>query len=128
MELTIDAKALEREGVRLVVTFGSRVRGTPRGSSDLDVGVLFGSTVGISLERLDAIRAALAADAAIDLVPLDLADPLLLYEVAVDGRPVYECEPGAWEEYRIVAVKRYYDTAWIREIESAALRRRLKDG
>lgn len=126
--LTVDSEALDALGVRLIVTFGSRPRGTHRPSSDLDVGVQFspGSRIGLGL--LDGVRAALRAPAEIDLVVLEWADPLLLREVAVDGSPVFEDAPGAWEEFRLLAVKRYYDTAWIRDLEAAALRARGGDG
>ena len=117
-----------RLGVLLAVTFGSRARGIHGPQSGLDVGVWLGSTSDVRLDRLDAVRAALHASLEVDLVVLDLADPLLLYEVAVDGRPVFESRPGTWEEFRILAVKRYYDTAWIRDLEEAALRDRLADG
>lgn len=127
MDLRIDAAALRRAGARLVVVFGSAVRGTARSESDLDVGVLFDG--GRSDEpfdaRLDAVASAVEADRPLDLVVLDEADPLLLREVAVDGRPVFEAEPGAFEEFRIRAIKRYFDTAWIRRIEAEVLRERL---
>lgn len=126
--MQVDQKALRQAGVRLVAVFGSRARGTNRPESDADVGVQFGTSNGVDLARLDRVRAALSADGEIDLVALDLADPLLLYEVAVDGRPLFEFHEGAWEEFRILAIKRYYDTAWIRRIEAAALKKRQDDG
>ena len=67
---------------------------------------------------------ALRAEREIDLVVLDEADPLLLREVALDGRPVYEEEPGAFEGFRLRAIERYLDTEWMRRAEAEHLRRR----
>lgn len=125
MNIRVDEAALRRLGVRLAVLFGSRARGTERPESDVDVGVLLDDAVpGFMDPRRGAIAAALSGNGETDLVFLDEADPLLLYEAAVEGRPIYEREVGAFEEYRIRAIKRYYDTAWIRRIEADALRRR----
>lgn len=104
--------------------FGSVARGSARPDSDLDAGVLFdapadGSPLGDP--RLEAVATALSSDRPIDLVPLDEADPLLLHEVAVERRPVFEAEPGVFEMFRLRAVVRYLDTAWLRRLEAAAL-------
>lgn len=133
MELVLDEDVLRATGVRLVVVFGSAARGAGRPDSDLDVGVLFdgggrlplpGEAAEPSGARREAVADALRADREIDLVVLEESDPLLLHEVAVDGRPVFEAEPGVFEEFRILAIKRYFDTAWIRRIEAEVLRRR----
>lgn len=126
MELRADGDVLRALGVRLVVLFGSRARATARSGSDLDVGVLLGSEPpGLMDPRARQILDALGANGEIDLAFLDAADPLLLFEVASDGRPVFERAPGEFEEFRIRAAKRYYDTAWIRRLEAEALRRRF---
>jgi predicted nucleotidyltransferase len=131
VDLRIDEPALRAAGVRLVVVFGSAARGSGRPGSDLDVGVLFdGGTPGLDEpaepfdRRREAVARALRADREIDLVVLDEADPLLLREVALDGRPVYEEEPGAFEGFRLRAIKRYLDTEWMRRAEAEHLRRR----
>lgn len=131
VDLRIDERALRAAGVRLVVVFGSAARGSDRPDSDLDVAVLFDGGVPLPGEaaapfdaRREAAARALRAGREIDLVVLDEADPLLLREVALDGRPVYEQEPGAFEEFRLRAIKRYLDTAWIRRLEADLLRRR----
>lgn len=119
----VDVAALKEARVELLVLFGSRARDRGREGSDVDLGVVLGPGEP-SLERLDAVRGAIRADVEPDLVVLDRADPLLLYEVARDGRPVYESASGAFERFRVRAVKRYMDTAWIRRLEAEALRAR----
>jgi predicted nucleotidyltransferase len=128
MELRVEEAALRRAGARLLVVFGSAARGLEHAGSDLDLGVLFDGDgredTGPYEPRLEAVASAVQADRPVDLVLLDEADPLLLREVALDGRPVFEAEPGAFEEFRLRAIKRYLDTAWLREIEARALRER----
>ncbi len=128
MDIEIDEEALRRAGVRLVVAFGSAARGTEHAGSDLDVGLLFDGEPdrGPLDARREAAADAIHADRPVDLVVLDEADPLLLREVAVDGRPIFELEPGTFEAFRLRAIKRYLDTAWIRRIEADALRERLR--
>jgi predicted nucleotidyltransferase len=126
--LRVDRAAIRRAGARLLVVFGSAARGVEHAGSDLDLGVLFDGggpeDTGPYGPRLEAVASAVQADRPIDLVLLDEADPLLLREVALDGRPVFEAEPGAFEEFRLRAIKRYLDTAWLREIEARVLRER----
>jgi len=122
--LNLDLDALRAQAVRLLVVFGSWARGTATARSDLDVGVLFGRGE-VGLEERAAILGALGSPVEVGLAVLDGADPLLLYEVALDAQPVYEDHPGAFEEFRLLAVKRYWDTAWFRRLEAGALKARL---
>ncbi|MFA5892173.1 MAG: nucleotidyltransferase domain-containing protein [Actinomycetota bacterium] len=125
MDLRVDEDALRALGVELVVLFGSHARGTSGPESDVDVGVVTQGEVPPLMDaRRGRIQDALGFDGEIDLVFLAEADPLLLFQVATDGKPLYERAPGTFEEFRIRAVKLYYDTAWIRRIEAEALRRR----
>ncbi len=127
MKLEPDREALLALGVRLAVLFGSTARGTAGPQSDVDIGVLIeGAPPGLMDPRRVKIPDALGVAAGeVDLVFLDEAEPLLLFEVAGSGKPIFEREEGAFETFRIRAVKRYYDTAWIRRIEAQALRRRF---
>lgn len=126
MELSVEEQKLRESGISLLVTFGSRTEGKERPKSDLDVGVCYQPGAGRDL--LDTIsivtEAVSGVDTELDIVDLDRADPLLLFEVASRGRPVFESEPGSFEEFRIRAIKRYYDTAWIRRLERDVLRAR----
>jgi predicted nucleotidyltransferase len=121
MDVTVDTDALRATGAELVVLFGSRARGRANEHSDADIGVLCAAG-GCDL---DAVHDALRSEAHIDVVALDDADPLLLHEVAVDGRPLYVSRPGAWEEFRLRAFKLYWDTQWFRDLEARTLRRRF---
>lgn len=124
VDIRVDEQAVRALGVRLLVLFGSHARGTARPDSDIDVGVLMGGAPpDVTDPRCGEIIDALNVKGEVDLVFLDAAEPLLLMEVAA-GRLLFEQAPGTFEEFRLRAAKRYYDTAWIREIEADALRRR----
>ncbi|MGQ0678150.1 MAG: type VII toxin-antitoxin system MntA family adenylyltransferase antitoxin [Actinomycetota bacterium] len=120
--MVADKRRLTELGVELVMIFGSRARGVHRPDSDLDVAILFGPGTSIDLAVLDAAREALGGGDELDLVCLNEADPLLLKEVALDGVPIFEYRPGTVEEFRILAYKRYMDTAKFRELEAGSLR------
>lgn len=125
MDVGIDEKTLRARGVRLAVLFGSRARGAGSPESDVDIGVLLNAPVpGLTEHSREDIAGAFSAEGEIDLVFLDDADPLMLFEVATGGRPIYQAAAGTFEEFRVRSIKRYYDTDWIRRIEAEALRRR----
>lgn len=107
-------------GVELIVVFGSHARGKARADSDLDVGVLF-SAGRCELDLLEEVREALGGGDDLDLVCLNRAGSLLLKEAAQDGIVQFESRPGAVEEFRLRAYKRYMDTAKFRRLEAEAL-------
>lgn len=45
----------------------------------------------------------------IDLVDLRTAEPVLRYEIAKNGRVLYEKEEGLFEKYSLFYIKRYYE-------------------
>jgi len=122
--MQFDFDALQAIGVELVVLFGSRARGQQRPGSDLDLGVLFRPTIVDPLDLLDRVQDLISADAPVDLVSLNDADPLLQREVAMDGEAMFQGYPGAFEEFRLRAIKLFMDTQWLRDAEAAALRSR----
>lgn len=126
MSQPVDVDALRSLGVRLAILFGSRSRGQARPGSDTDIGIVIeGEVPGLMDARRSMIAAAIGIASEIDLVFLAEADPLLLYEVATTGTPILQSDEGAFEEFRVGAVKRYYDTAWIRRIEAESLKKRF---
>lgn len=120
----MDQSALAEAGVELIVLFGSRARGTEHDRSDTDIALLLKPGLDARLKELDAIRVALGGGDDIDLANLNRADPLLLYGVAIDGQPLYQAHKGAWEVFRLRAIKRYWDSARFRELEPTWLRKR----
>jgi predicted nucleotidyltransferase len=102
-------RALESQpDVRLAVLFGSTARATPRGDSDLDVGVL-----GLSTAMLRALQLTLerATGRTVDVIALETAPPLLRFEIARDGRVLAERTPHLWSDFKARAMVDWWDWA-----------------
>jgi predicted nucleotidyltransferase len=98
------AAAAGHPGLRLVVIFGSRARGSANHSSDLDV-AYDGSTDELELmERLGRV-----ARCDVDLVRLDRADVILKNRIAREGIAIYELNPGTFSRFAADAALEYLD-------------------
>src|SRR5579862_222071 len=90
--------------VRLIVLFGSVAVGRARADSDVDVAVVCDRDA-----DLDALYVALAPrfrTARLDLVDLRHAGPLLAFQVARSGLPLFEREPGEFRRFQSLASRR----------------------
>jgi len=119
------ADALQsRSGVRLAVLFGSAGRGGAAPGSDLDVGVLL-DPGGESASLLE-VALARATGRRVDLFRLDVAPPLLRFEIARDGRVLLERAPHAWGDFRARAMTDWWDWAPTARLFHAAAASRLR--
>lgn len=105
--------------LRLLVLFGSAARGADD-PGDLDLAHLPGSTTNV-LAFLDALVVMLQDDR-IDLVNLAAAGPTLRHR-AMTGIGLYEDDPGLFARTRDLALRQYFDTAFIRRAQAEALSR-----
>ena len=99
-----------RYGIVLLLQFGSTVTGKTHPQSDLDLAVLLGRG-SFSFEKMLALQADLQAlhpERRLDLVILDVADPLLLKKVTEACQLLYGA-PRKLHELKILAFKRYQD-------------------
>ena len=108
----------------LLILFGSRAKGTARADSDWDVAVA--SDHQMSLDE----RVAWAQKAAhllqvnedrVDLVDTWSASPLLQHYIGEQGR-LLAGDPFLFVRFRVLAWKRYQDTAKLRRLRSEALK------
>jgi predicted nucleotidyltransferase len=119
------AEALQSwSGVRLAVLFGSAARGDAAPGSDLDIGVLCDA----GHENTAALEVALARATSrrVDVVRLDVAPPLLRFEIARDGRLLLERTPHAWSDFRARAMTDWWDWAPTARLIHAAAVERLR--
>ena len=119
------AEALQSwPGVRLAVLFGSAARGSTAPGSDVDVGVLFEP----GREDTTALEVALARATGrrVDLVRLDVAPPLLRFEIARDGCVLLERTPHAWTDFRARAMTDWWDWAPTARLLNQAAVERLR--
>ena len=116
--LKIDRERLneiaQQFGLDLIVLFGSRVKGRIVPGSDVDIAVRavkrpWGDW-NWEFEVADALSNALQGDGGeVDVVFLNGAAPLLVFEVAQSGQALFEKEWGTFSDFRSYAARVYYD-------------------
>ena len=100
----------DRYGVNLFVYFGSYQTSFYHKESDIDIAFLCGGMLDHSL-KMKLLRDLMIyhRKSEIDLIDLKTAAPLLRYEIAKNGKILYEREPGLFERHRLYYIKRYYE-------------------
>ena len=121
------AAVAQREGIDLVVLFGSAARGRLRAESDLDIAVRF--VTGRPCFEVEArvaaeLHAALQPPRELDLVLLNHASPLLLIQVVAEGISLYEASAEVWPLFWLYARRRFEDTEKYRRRRWEALQER----
>jgi len=101
------AQSARQAGLRLLVLFGSRVLGHVHSQSDWDFGYLANGPLAKELLR-ERLMEILGTDL-VDLVDLSEASALMRIQVAVDGRPVFEDDTGAFQTFQIDAASFWCD-------------------
>ena len=127
--LKIDKEKLEnlcrKYKIQLIILHGSYARGNANGKSDIDIGIL-------SREKLDLDnRLNVLSDFGevfgdkFDPVFLNGAEPLISYQVAIHGKPVFEETEGIFQRFQIQAIARYMDSKKFRIMEKLYLKRAI---
>jgi predicted nucleotidyltransferase len=109
--------------IRLILAFGSRVKGFVHRNSDLDIGVLYDGEqkpldVAVDLQKV-------LHGYQLDIVNLNRADPLLLNEVN-KGCQLLSGDESDLQNFRIYAFHRYQDFKPYLELEAQLNARRLE--
>ena len=112
-----------KHGLVLLILHGSHARGCAHRRSDIDIGVL-------TAEKIDAQRyldlihdfGEIFGDQ-FDPVILNGAEPLISYQVAIHGEPIYEQKKGAFAAFQVQAVSRYLDSKKFRDLEKLYIKR-----
>ncbi len=96
--------------IDFLVYFGSYQ--TKYYTSDSDIDIAFLSSKTIDNEKKVSLLEDLILyhrKSEIDLVDLRTAEPLLRYEIAKEGKVLYEKESGLFDKYSLFYIKRYYE-------------------
>jgi len=109
--------------IRLILAFGSRVKGFVHCNSDLDIGVLYEGEqkpldVAVDLQKV-------LYGYEVDIANLNRADPLLLNEVN-KGCLLLSGDETDFQNFRIYAFHRYQDFKPYLELEAQLNARRLE--
>jgi hypothetical protein len=110
--------------------FGSHARGTAKKTSDVDIAILFDSTVKESLmsDRQLEMTSSLSQNLnkEVDVVILNRAATLLKYMVLREGKRVYE-RPGRDDRsFEVKSMNEYYDFLPIKNMLDQAMIKRIK--
>ncbi|MBE9071073.1 nucleotidyltransferase domain-containing protein [Microcystis sp. LEGE 08355] len=117
--------------LKLLILFGSRACGEHRPDSDWDLAISYDeanrethikeisndylTSLSILSELFEINRDS------IDLIELDRCSPLMKYQVARDGKLIYEKNTGDFLKFRVCAWKEYADTAKFRKIQKDSI-------
>lgn len=118
------------KGIRLTILFGSHAKARTRKRSDIDIAVLADHP--LTLEEKMATGELLASqlhvsEENLDLVDLWQAPPLLQYEIARSGK-LLSGDAFEFIRFKVLAVKRYYDTARFRRAREHVLNQYVQGG
>lgn len=106
-------KVARRYGLDLIVLFGSKARRHDRRDSDVDVAVRARrrrwGDANWELSLVSDLAGALESAGEVDVAFLNGADPVLLFEVASDGVPLFEAKPAGFAQFCSYAARRYED-------------------
>ena len=112
-------KVARRYNLDLIILFGSHAKGRARKGSDVDVAVRARKRrwgdADWELGLVSELNGALESSGEVDVAFLNGADPILLFEVASDGVPLFEAEAAGFAQFRSYAARRYDDNRKWRE-------------
>ena len=112
------------EGLRLILLFGSVATGKVNKKSDIDLAFLFDKPIDMLALTNRVIR--LLRTDNIDVIDLRRASPLLKYSAVRHGKPLYEREPGMFNEFYSLAFRMYVDTKKLRDAQAVSIKQFLK--
>lgn len=117
------AALCRKHRVILMILHGSQASGRANSQSDVDIGIL--TAANIDSERyLGLIHdfSEIFGDQ-FDPVILNGAEPLITYQVAIHGKPLFEKAKGAFASFQVRAISRYLDSKKFRELEKIYIKR-----
>lgn len=117
----------KRERVAVAVLFGSATSGRTTAHSDLDLAFwVEGKRVDDrELDLTNALMPLLHRNE-LDVVVLNHANPLLQWQVASTGKPLYERQVGMFRRFQLYAMKRYDDAKKLLALQDRFLDRVVK--
>lgn len=113
--------------VQAVYGFGSRVHGNAGPLSDVDIAVSLSAPIPLDEElrlRADVVTALHRDD--VDLVILNDAPPLLVYEVVTRGVRLFARDALAMDEFEHRSIMEYFDTQYLRDVQRRLMREAMQ--
>jgi len=111
--------------VKLLILHGSYAKGTATEKSDLDVGLLFKN----GIKKIDYFKVIGDFEELFgnnfDPALLNGTEPMINYQVALNGKVLYEDKKGDFNNYKIGSIAKYMDTKKFRELERLYIKRAI---
>ena len=114
----------EKHGIKLLVLHGSYAKGNATQQSDIDIGILcnknrktFGGYSGIFNDFGEVFGDKF------DPVFLNGAEPLISYQTALHGLPLFQETEHTFADYKVQTIGRYHDTKKFRVLEKEYVQR-----
>jgi len=127
MELKYDQKSInalcKKHNFELLVLHGSYAKGTAGKNSDIDIGILEKNKFNFDNYRKILNDFEDVFGDKFDPVFLNGAEPLISYQVALKGKPLFEKTEGTFNNFRLQAIGRYMDTKKFRDLEKIYIKR-----
>ncbi|MBS3818000.1 nucleotidyltransferase domain-containing protein [bacterium] len=111
--------------IQLLILHGSFAQGHPRDQSDIDIGILGRKKFDLKTQLNMINEFSEVFGSQFDPVFLNGAEPLITYQVAVNGKALYEEKKGNFQRFRIQAVARYMDSKKFRQMEKLYIKKAL---
>ena len=109
----------DRNKFDLVYLFGSQARGEANSKSDVDIGVLLKQGIVADVDLQSQISSDLMKSLnvlRVDVVFINLATPLLKYEIVNEGKVVYRDPDFDLISYKLMVVREFQDTEYLRKV------------
>ncbi len=115
----------QKYNIQLLILHGSYATGKAEDKSDIDIGILSQEKFDLN-NQLNILNdfSEVFGDK-FDPVFLNGAEPLISYQVAIHGKPLFEETKGIFQRFRIQAVARYMDSKKFRIMEKSYLKRAI---
>ncbi|OGC22045.1 hypothetical protein A2310_07090 [candidate division WOR-1 bacterium RIFOXYB2_FULL_37_13] len=117
-------KLCKKHNVKLLILHGSYAKGTATGKSDIDVGILFKDAPKVGYFKIIGDFGELFGDN-FDPAFLNGTEPMINYQVALNGKVLYEDQKGDFNNYKIGSIAKYMDTKKFRELEKLYIKRAI---
>lgn len=129
----IHACLAPRGEVLLAYLFGSTARGDSRPDSDVDIALLvdraaLGPEAGTHRASLLTELTRCLGRNDVDIVLLNDAPAILCHRVLRDGQLILSRDDSTRVSFTEQAMRRYYDTAYLRRLTADAVSRSIRDG
>lgn len=117
---------ISKKGIKLVILFGSRAKGSNLDRSDYDLALMQDESFDIIKMTMEICRV-LETDK-VDIIDIRQVSPLLGMEIAKYGKIIFESKPGLFNSFKSLIFRKYCDTKKIRDARKESIKSFLEKG